>query len=141
MLARPVLAPLLENRAASLALVGAAGAHLLLVALGLPSFVCPIRAATGVPCPGCGLSRAVGALAHGDLRTTLALHAFAPALVLLMTVVAIISILPATTRLAAVRAIELVERRAFVIIIGLLMLMAYWVARVLWFGFPPELFG
>lgn len=34
---------------------------------GLDFFACPLRAATGVPCPGCGATHAFVLLAHGDL--------------------------------------------------------------------------
>jgi hypothetical protein len=33
----------------------------------MPS-MCVIRRATGRPCPGCGMTRALSRLAHGDLR-------------------------------------------------------------------------
>jgi hypothetical protein len=63
-------------------LVGAcsAGALLLLwllpaAGLGLP--MCLLRAATGVPCPGCGLTRAFTALAHGDVASAWTYHPFA----------------------------------------------------------------
>jgi Protein of unknown function (DUF2752) len=35
---------------------------------------CPMAGVLGVPCPGCGLTRATLALAHGDLRGALHLH-------------------------------------------------------------------
>ena len=34
---------------------------------GLDFFACPLRAATGVPCPGCGATHAFVLLAHGDV--------------------------------------------------------------------------
>jgi Protein of unknown function (DUF2752) len=40
--------------------------------------VCWFRRATGLPCPGCGLSRSVVALARGDLAASLAFHPFGP---------------------------------------------------------------
>jgi hypothetical protein len=35
---------------------------------------CPMAGVLGVPCPGCGLTRATLALLHGDLRGALRLH-------------------------------------------------------------------
>ncbi len=35
---------------------------------------CPMATLLGVPCPGCGLTRATLALLHGDVRAALALH-------------------------------------------------------------------
>jgi len=57
-----------------------AGAALLFAALlprawieAGPSF-CPFRLASGLPCPGCGLTRSVVALAHGDPAASLYFH-------------------------------------------------------------------
>jgi hypothetical protein len=36
--------------------------------------MCVLRAATGVPCPGCGLSRSIVAAMHGDVGMSLAYH-------------------------------------------------------------------
>jgi hypothetical protein len=36
--------------------------------------LCPFRRCTGVACPGCGLTRALGALVRGNLDTALRLH-------------------------------------------------------------------
>ncbi len=54
-----------------------------------PPLACPLRAATGIPCPLCGMTRAVVAAAHGHLGTSLA---FNPAglLVLLLAAVAVV---------------------------------------------------
>ena len=39
---------------------------------------CPSRALLGLPCPGCGLTRATLALLRGDVAESLALHPLAP---------------------------------------------------------------
>lgn len=43
--------------------------------LTLPT-VCSFRLMTGLPCPGCGLTRAVALLMHGQLGASLAMHPF-----------------------------------------------------------------
>lgn len=57
--------------------------RLLLVALGVGLFafavhvdfpLCPLAGTFGVPCPGCGLTRATLALLHGDVRAALRFH-------------------------------------------------------------------
>jgi hypothetical protein len=48
------------------------GAFALIVLLRLP--FCPMAGILGVPCPGCGLTRATLALLRGDLRGALHLH-------------------------------------------------------------------
>lgn len=63
------------------AVVGALGA----VALALPHLVtlpgiplCAFKLWTGRPCPGCGMTRSVFALAHGDLAASFVLHPLGP---------------------------------------------------------------
>lgn len=48
------------------------GVFLSIVRFQLP--FCPLASVLGVPCPGCGLTRATLALAHGDLQHALELH-------------------------------------------------------------------
>lgn len=46
-----------------------------------PAFtLCAWRRVTGIPCPGCGMTRAMAALSRGDLHAALRLHPFAPLL-------------------------------------------------------------
>ncbi len=45
-----------------------------LLASGALPIACPIRLVLGVPCPGCGMTRASHLLAHGELLAALALH-------------------------------------------------------------------
>jgi hypothetical protein len=52
--------------------------------MGIKIIICPFRNLTGLPCPGCGLTRAVYHLAHGDFRQAFACHIFAPAFFLLV---------------------------------------------------------
>ncbi|HEX7096338.1 MAG TPA: DUF2752 domain-containing protein [Acidimicrobiales bacterium] len=43
--------------------------------------LCPLRACTGIACPGCGLTRATGALLRGRAGDAMHVHPFAVALV------------------------------------------------------------
>jgi hypothetical protein len=58
------------------------GLSRLLPAQGIPSFLpgldtCAFHAATGLPCPGCGLTRAFVAISHGRFHQAWGLHPFA----------------------------------------------------------------
>jgi hypothetical protein len=59
----------------AIALIAAAG---LLLASEVP--LCPTALFFGIPCPGCGLTRATLALLRGDVREALALHPLVPIL-------------------------------------------------------------
>jgi hypothetical protein len=48
------------------------GALALVLLSGLP--FCPMAGVLGIPCPGCGLTRATLAAIHGDVRAALRLH-------------------------------------------------------------------
>lgn len=44
------------------------------VASGALPFACPVQVALGVPCPGCGMTRATHLLFHGDVGAALRMH-------------------------------------------------------------------
>jgi uncharacterized protein DUF2752 len=75
-----------------------AGAAMLAAGLALPvvpghpSFVCPMRALTGIPCPLCGLSTSVEATVRLDLRDALAANPFG--LVLVLAALALLVVRP-----------------------------------------------
>lgn len=52
--------------------------------------LCPFRLLTGIPCPACGLTRSWVHAAHGQWDEALALHAFGPALMLLLAVTIVV---------------------------------------------------
>lgn len=48
--------------------------------VGRQPTVCAVRSVTGVPCPGCGLTRSFVTTAHGDVAGAFAFHPFGPVL-------------------------------------------------------------
>lgn len=72
------MGPVVENprSRAGLLLVALA---LLSLAAGRLGFRCPVRATLGIDCPGCGGTRALVALMHGDVRQAVRSNAAAVA--------------------------------------------------------------
>ncbi|MDB9493953.1 DUF2752 domain-containing protein [Spirulina major CS-329] len=54
------------------------GAYFLGHGGGFSPFFCPVLKVTGVPCPGCGMTRSFVALARGDFDGAIAFHLFGP---------------------------------------------------------------
>src|SRR6266404_6405684 len=106
----PPVSPVLRDRKFTFALAGATGLHIALVSLSLPSLECPFFRLTGIPCPGCGLSRATMLLLKGDLAGSFRFHAFAP--IFLFAIVALILsvLLPKSIIQPAITRAELIER-------------------------------
>lgn len=96
---------------------------------GNPLPACPFHALTGLYCPGCGSTRSLHALLHGDLATALAMN---PLLVVALPLLAWMALdaaglrLPAATRLRAIAG----NPRLW-----LYTLCGYWLARNL--PWPP----
>jgi hypothetical protein len=57
------------------------------VAAGPP--LCPFRLLTGLPCPGCGITRSIVSTAHGDLAAALAFHPLGPLVLAALIAVAL----------------------------------------------------
>jgi hypothetical protein len=82
-----------ELRYAMGALLGAAAIWPLLPVH--PPVACPLRTATGIPCPLCGMTRACVAAAHGHLGASLA---FNPAGIAVVAIAVVILVRPALLR-------------------------------------------
>ncbi len=59
--------------------------------------LCPLRAVTGIPCPSCGLTRALAHLERGHWAEALAFHPFSPLLFLLALTLIILLLLELAT--------------------------------------------
>jgi hypothetical protein len=129
---------LLRERGVALGLTALAAAQIGAVSAGVGGWPCPFLCATGLPCPGCGLTRASLARARGEWGESLAAHAFAPVLVVALVAIAVAALLPRRQREAFAEAAERLERRTRASAFLLAALLLYWSARLL---FVPGAFN
>ena len=127
----PAFTSLLESRRELIVIVGAGGLHLGLSLAGLPAWNCPILAATGIPCPGCGLTRATMALIRGDVMGSLRLHAFAPIFLAALVMMVLVLVLPEIPRTWLVKGMSYLETRNGITSWVFLSLMLYWAFRLI----------
>jgi Protein of unknown function (DUF2752) len=63
-----------------------------------PPFVCPLRSITGIPCPMCGMTRAVVAAVHGEVFASLRYN---PAGILVLALALVLILRPQLPRARA----------------------------------------
>jgi len=90
----PILAPVLQSRKTAAVLAFIAAIQLGTTMMGWVVWPCPFYRVTGIPCPGCGLSRGCAALLRGQWHTAIKLHAFSPLLLAGIFLVALGAALP-----------------------------------------------
>lgn len=125
-----LLADLMRERLAVIFMFAVASLHIILVASGVPGWQCPLLQATGFPCPGCGLSRAVVALLKGNWKLSLTLHAFAPILLAALALIGIASFLPQQQRQQLICSVEKFEKRTGLTVILMFGLVIFWLVRL-----------
>jgi hypothetical protein len=127
----PVLSPILRDRRLVIILLVAAIAQLSLVSFQLPGWPCPFFHVLGIPCPGCGLTRATLLLFRGDWKQSIAFHAFAPVFMMVLITTSASAVMPRKIRDRLIPIIEIMERRFGLSSFLLLALILYWLARLL----------
>jgi hypothetical protein len=127
----PTFSSLLSNRRDGVIILGAAGVHFGLSLAGLPGWTCPIRAALGIPCPGCGLTTATMQLLRGDIAASLQTHAFAPIFLFAMFIMVGMLLLPESQRITMLQKISYYEGQSGITAWVLVSLMLYWAFRLI----------
>ena len=125
----PVLAEILRPRVVAL-VVAAVGAGQLLAStfhVGLP---CTFLALTGLPCPGCGLTRSVLALAHGHVADSVRWHPFGPLLAAGLVAALVAAAMPGAVRRPVLRTIAAVESKSPLAMVLLILFGIFWVVRL-----------
>lgn len=128
-----LLALLLSNRTLCRAITGFSIVHLAIVSLGLPSWPCPLRHGLGLPCPGCGLTRAIKALGMGNWQQAMAIHAFAPLAAIVLILMGYISIAPVSHWRWTLRHCRLAEQKTHLSTLVIILFIVYWLIRLLFF--------
>lgn len=123
----------MQQRVVVLVLAAAAVLQTVLVALQLPGWPCAFRIVTGVPCPGCGLSRALAALWSGDWRAAVAFHAFAPLAAACGMLLLAALLLREDTRARVAERVTCVESRTGLSVFLAASFLVYWVVRLLYY--------
>jgi len=127
---RPVFATLISQRVEGAAILAFGGVQLGLELLGLPGWPCPFKTFLKIPCPGCGLTRAMGLLVRGHWRESIAAHAFAPVFLFALALLLVAVLLPAKPRAQLASWIGVMEQRTGITALVLLGLMLYWGLRL-----------
>ena len=92
--------------------------------------LCPLRAVTGIPCPSCGLTRALAHLERGHWAEALKFHPFSPLLLILaLALIALLLLELATHR--AIIANPLQSRRSVFILFA--VMVVFQIARTVVF--------
>ncbi len=105
--------------------------QVLLTSFHLGGWPCPFLHTLGIPCPGCGMSRATLFLIQGEWKQAFIMHAFAPVAVVALTLIVFCTLSPRDrAKLIADRA-ETFERYTGLTALLLAGLILYWLARLL----------
>lgn len=126
----PALAPMVQHRWALITLVGLAILQMGLTAAGLGGWQCPVHVVFGVPCPGCGLSKAMALFIQGKWHVAIYTHAFAPIILVAVILLATAALMPRRIRANLSLRMAALERRTGIVAILVLVMFIYWGLRL-----------
>ena len=99
----------------------------------LPGYSCPIRHATGIPCPSCFLTRSICASLGGDFFSAFKMHIFGPPLAILLILWSLLSLKR--------KYLLKVKFKGKFFYFGFLFFLLYWVYRlIMYFVLGLEVF-
>ena len=125
----PVLGPLMQRRWIIALLATAVFAMLTLTAMRIITWQCPLRSTLGMPCPGCGLTRAMVLFIQGHWQASISLHVFAPIVLAIGILLATGSALPKRLQQKMVAHVTDFERRTGITALLILSALIYWILR------------
>jgi hypothetical protein len=137
LLLKPWMAPLMRQRTLCRWMVVTV---LLLFAgsrMGWSLFPCPFAKLTGLPCPGCGMTRAMMAMLHGNWALVVRLHPFAPFFALTGGLCGLVSLLPLGLAERITAGVDAFERRTRLPAAILLLFACFGLLRLLGFWYHP----
>jgi hypothetical protein len=127
----PILGPLVRNRQAMIVLASVTVVQVILATAGNIAWQCPVKSTLGVPCPACGLTRAMVLFAQGNWKAAIDLHAFAPIFFGIGVFLVVGSILPAGLQQKIADQVEAFERLSGIVGLLTLSILAYWILRII----------
>jgi hypothetical protein len=107
---------------------------------GLGVDLCVFHASTGLPCPGCGLTRGLSAFSQGQFLTALQLHPFVFLLWPTFALVAVSSLFPRRWREALEASIQKSQWASATYSLALLGFLGFGLVRLLVFGVRGQAF-
>ena len=126
----PALAPIMQQRSFLTILAGFAFFQIGLTAAGWQGWQCPIYFVSGMPCPGCGLSRAMTFIIWGHWHAAFEMHAFAPLLLIAVMFFAVTAAMPRRLQQTVLLCVADLEGRTGITIIVMVAIFMYWGLRV-----------
>ncbi len=126
---KPICAEILRPRVVALCIAAMGAAQLSASTVGW-GIRCPFHALTGLPCPGCGLTRSVLALLHGNFAQSIALHPFGPLLFFALLASILLAFLPEFIRGKILRWLAILESRTAFAPVLTAMFMLLWMVRL-----------
>jgi Protein of unknown function (DUF2752) len=123
-----VFAPLLRERVVCWSLIATGAILIGANMLGITLWRCAFKELTGRPCPGCGLTRGMSALAHGRWQQAVEWNVGTPVFAFAIMLMVLVTLMKDGAREPILRGVELVERRTGLVwfVLTGLLLWGFW---------------